>query len=122
MPPNLLKWNIWKPQVGFHTPDHFFPLFLPDEGYVTILNASYHIISFHKSNIEWHTAYYCVRIVHKGLDYALRVKNGFLTIYTTENGIGASMNLNPWPRNIRKLATSIVNIIKLFEISNIHDS
>lgn len=120
---NELKWAIWKPKTGFFsTPNHSFPLFLPDEGYVTILNAAYQIVAFSRSTLPLKDIHYCVRVIYDGFDYALRVSKNIAILYTTEHGVGASLELIPWPRNSKNLYISIRNIIKLLKVYNVHDS
>ena len=120
---NDLRWCIWKPKLGFfNTPNHSFPLFPINSEYVTISNAAHQIVILGRTTRPFIEIYYCVQMAHNGFICSLRISNNVAVIHTTENGVAASAELILWPRNSRKLCTSIRDTIKLLKIYDVHDS
>jgi len=117
-----LEWEFWHNiSVGFHTPDHSLPLFLPGTGYVTPINAAHQIVALSNTILLSGVQYkmqYQVQVMFKGEIYFLQIIDRTIIFFGYDRF--AYSQLEPWPRNIRNLKNSIVSAINLLSIANVN--
>ena len=111
---NQLNWTLWQgrsdhydDRISLHTP------------YTNTMKAAHYVINLRNSTQGFIFHQAC--ILYKQNTFYLRVSGNYASIYTHDYKNGATLILDPWPKNTKNFASSIILTFKLLLINEVHN-